>query len=702
MGAALYGAAVAVNLAAVAPSSAATFTVTTATDAALRQAVADANSTTGPDVIEIDPGVSSITLTQGDIEVTETLAIIGPEAGVVIDGNGADRILAVSDPGAALELENLVLQNGATTVNTFVSDPADIRCNDSFGDGGAVCAEGDVTLRATVVRGNRTEGEDANGGGLFVKGNLTVAASRIENNEIIGDDAGGGGVEVLGNASFDNSAVLDNHSRGDNAASGGGIALRGGVLDLINSTVANNSVASGSFADGGGLWTNRATVTLRNSTLANNSVEGAFINRSSFSAFNSTIAGNRIGVSSQLSSGELLFDSTIIADNSDLPTDFPSNGGNLAWTSTPTRSAVDSLFGDAESELDGQNSGNVFSDEPDLLPLGDYGCAVPTGPADFAECVPTMKPAFTSPALDVGAGDNGEQYDQRGSGFARNVGSAVDIGAIEARFAEIVIDPDVTDFGQVVDDVTAGPRTVTLTNRGTTALEVTSVEDPIGNVFARTGDGTCGDSPFTIGVARSCTLEYTFTPVVSGSDTQANFFVLLTVSSNAPEALDDEFRLQGEGLAPNLQFDPDALAFGDVTRGTTSGPREWILSNDGLADLAIESLTLIGADASRFTLASEACSSQMLAPNESCSVEIEFGPDEVRDFAAQLRVQLTDRGSRFRDVTGTGVEQGDAPGPGDEPSPARPVPVGPPWLLLFLALALGCLGARRARRQRAG
>lgn len=48
--------------------------------------------------------------------------------------------------------------------------------------------------------------------------------------------------------------------------------------------------------------------------------------------------------------------------------------------------------------------------------------------------------------------------------------------------------------------------------------------------------------------------------------------------------------------------------------------------------------------------------------------------------------------------SGDVAAQGGAPGPGE----ARPVPVSAPWLLAFLALALGGLGARRAHRERVG
>src|SRR5690242_18049155 len=78
-------------------SGAATITVTTAADSgpgSLRAAVAQANIDSPGDAINFDlPMGSTITLTTGQISITNTMSISGPGASkLTIDGNNSSRI----------------------------------------------------------------------------------------------------------------------------------------------------------------------------------------------------------------------------------------------------------------------------------------------------------------------------------------------------------------------------------------------------------------------------------------------------------------------------------------------------------------------------------------------------------------------------------------------------------------------------------
>src|SRR5438093_640185 len=65
----------------------ATFPVTTLNDAgggSLRQAVLNANATAGADTITFQPGLTGpVTLTSGELLVTDSVTITGPGAGVL-------------------------------------------------------------------------------------------------------------------------------------------------------------------------------------------------------------------------------------------------------------------------------------------------------------------------------------------------------------------------------------------------------------------------------------------------------------------------------------------------------------------------------------------------------------------------------------------------------------------------------------------
>src|SRR5262249_1969395 len=79
----------------------ATFTATNTNDAgagSLRQAILDANADSVADQIVFDPGVNgqTITLSSGDMLISEPLNITGPGSGLLtIDANQTSRIIRV-------------------------------------------------------------------------------------------------------------------------------------------------------------------------------------------------------------------------------------------------------------------------------------------------------------------------------------------------------------------------------------------------------------------------------------------------------------------------------------------------------------------------------------------------------------------------------------------------------------------------------
>src|SRR6185295_7688152 len=85
---------------------AATFTVTNLADSgagSLRQAVLDANAASGPDDVAFAPGLTgTITLTSGEITISDPLTVNGPGLGVLaVSGNDSTRIINVENPSVA-------------------------------------------------------------------------------------------------------------------------------------------------------------------------------------------------------------------------------------------------------------------------------------------------------------------------------------------------------------------------------------------------------------------------------------------------------------------------------------------------------------------------------------------------------------------------------------------------------------------------
>ena len=180
--------------------------VTTATDAALRSAIA-----TGGWVSFTCTGTIGLT---NSITITNNVILDGTGVNLVISGGSSNQIFLVPT-GASLSLTNLVLANGAANSSTYAIPAA----------GGAI---------------------DINGG--------TVSLVNC----------------VLTNNGATNTAVNSSYSVNNaGSALGGAICNNGGTLSLFGCSLSNNSVSS-AFAYGGALYSTNGTVTLVNSLVAGN------------------------------------------------------------------------------------------------------------------------------------------------------------------------------------------------------------------------------------------------------------------------------------------------------------------------------------------------------------------------------------------------------------------------------------------------
>ncbi len=423
-------------------AQAATFTVTTTADSgpgSLRQAVIDANATLGPDTIAFGNTVQgTITLTSGEIQITDALTINGPGASVLaISGNKASRILFATSAmaGKVLTINQLTLKDGKASGDTY---------------GGAVLSQGSLlTVNYCAFSGNSagTRGGaigivgwgQGNTGGVTTVNNSTFTANSSNN---------GGAISTTDPLTVNNSVFTANSSN----SRGGGIDSTGSsggenyaTLIVNNSTFAYNSAVS----FGGAISVSEIkTMTVNNSTVSGNSaIRGGGIGSADvyedsrlhlISVINSTVSGN-----SATTGGGMYFsdrsyrNSTATIANSIV-------AGNTAVTGKEIY-RDDSYQGPIVTfqghNLLGENGANglvnVLPEDSDLVLAGAIGTAI--GPlANNGGPTQTQLPVADSPAID--AGDNalippGVTTDQRGAGFPRIVNTTVDIGAVEAGTA---------------------------------------------------------------------------------------------------------------------------------------------------------------------------------------------------------------------------------------------------------------------------
>lgn len=340
-------------------AQAADYVVSTFADSgpgSLREAVGFANATPGvPDTITFAiPGL--ITLTSGQLTVTDTLTIAGAGARLMtIHGNQAGRIFEVQGNTTNLTLSGMTLTGGNVT-----------------GHGGAIW--------------NSTGG------------NLTLSFMRITQNQA--SDTGGaihdGFQPDVDNSSINFLTISNSEISINRANKAAGIFHGGFELRIDNSTIYNN-IATDSV---GAIHELFGFATIRNSTISDNAA--------------STSVGGILSDNSTIT-----LESTIVANNTD-----PTGTNDINRIGSGVVNATSSLFEEdvnATSVINGTNTANLVGTDPQIVALGDNG-----GPTN------SMRPGPGSPVIGVGSNSQSYAFDQRGEGFLRDAGGAVDIGAIQA------------------------------------------------------------------------------------------------------------------------------------------------------------------------------------------------------------------------------------------------------------------------------
>jgi hypothetical protein len=438
-------------LAGIQPSLAAEFVVSTNADTgagSLRDAVEQANALPGADTILISEGLDAIELDTGQIDITDSLTIIGADEGSVIDGDQSSRIFGVTVSDISVRLERLVLIEGWAEVG----HAAVTECGAETANGGAVCSLSPLEIIDSRIVDNFAISSD--GGGVWIR---TPGSLRIENTTLsfnLASDGNGGAIfAATEGVTLINTRVIQNTATGANndgfTGAGGGIYYDGdggtigdvlGDLTIERSELSGNG-ASGLNGDGGAIWV-QAQTRISNSTLSGNRTTGTVGDGGAiYSAGGNTVltdttitqntssAGGAVEIDDGAGERTLRVEYTVLSGN-----DAPA--GNLLALGGVIVNMIASVFGDSTGEVNGSNAFNEFTNDPGLDPLSDNGCFLVAGvdgpfPVNPAACVQTHAVGLNSPALDRGNPAPVELYDQRGQGFPRITGSRTDIGAFE-------------------------------------------------------------------------------------------------------------------------------------------------------------------------------------------------------------------------------------------------------------------------------
>lgn len=389
-------------------------------------------------IIQIPLMCSKITLS-GHIEIgyfTTNMYIVGqgPSA-TIIDGGSTstpaihDRVFSSAHLGT-LGFSQLTITHG----NPINGNP----------NGGCVYAAiGSVGFNHAVVTGCERSSTDSSspskGGGVFAEGSVSLLDSTVTDN--VADAAPsqtslGGGIYAKKGVNASNSTIARNAAQSGSGgpSRGGGFYAVGGGNSVINrSTISNNYADINSALQIVDSGAGNFTVSITSSTIANNDAqdERTVSTELATTVTNSTVAFNHVNISDSTEPAGLYSTKPIEMDNSIF-------ANNTADAGTPND--VHSTF---PFPLSGSN--NLITSSSDPTPPGTLSSCPRLGHLSsnggLTQTIPLLK---GSPAIDTGAA-NGQTTDQRGTGFARTVGSGTDIGAYERQAG--VVD-DVIFFGQ--------------------------------------------------------------------------------------------------------------------------------------------------------------------------------------------------------------------------------------------------------------
>ena len=345
-------------------------------EGSLRQAVLNANSIAGDDTITFDGGTFTDATVPDVITLTSGHLTINSGSGTTIQGPGADKLTLSADNNSRhFQVQSLATLSGMTLTAG----------NSGTANGGAIHTSASrLTLIGMQISGNTASGA---GGGIYV-------------------ESGSNALSMINCTLSGNSAV--------GTFDGGGIQLNGsGSSTLVNCTISNNTATN----TGGGIRQNGGPLTITNCTITDNT---------------STSGGSGIDASAI---GNLTVANTILAGSKnneskpDTAGSFTSAGGNFIGNSGTATGFTNGA--------DNDQVGNFASFlNPYLAPLANNG-----GPTQ------THRPLEISPVINGGLsanlpvdtydldedGDTAEtlSVDQRGLGYARVNGFAVDIGSVE-------------------------------------------------------------------------------------------------------------------------------------------------------------------------------------------------------------------------------------------------------------------------------
>jgi hypothetical protein len=283
------------------------------------------------------------------------------------------------------------------------------------------------------------------------------------------------------------------------------------------------------------------------------------------------------------------------------------------------------------------------------LTLSNYGTTnltvssiVPTGDFGYSGSCPKIKPGascklkvtFTPSALGARTGT---------LTITDSDASSPQVVAMNGMGSQVNIPvkyPGVT-FSNRVLGTTSGAQSVTMTNTGSTPLQINSVN--VVGAFSQTNN--CGSS---VAAGASCTFKISFSPTTATALVASSYFMGNLVIWDSDVASPQTVRLSGTGTGVSLS--PASLNFGSQSVGTSSSPLPVKLTNSSTKALTFANIAVSG-DFSE----TDDCTSGVAAGG-TCTINVVFTPSTTGTLNGTLTLNDSDIASpQIYNLTGTGT-----------------------------------------------
>ena len=215
------------------------------------------------------------------------------------------------------------------------------------------------------------------------------------------------------------------------------------------------------------------------------------------------------------------------------------------------------------------------------------------------------------------------------------------------------LQPSELQFGTLAVGSTSSVQSVQLSNTGSTGLNLTSIAVTGSNEadfgIATTGANPCPMPNGTVVSGTSCTIGVFFTPHTGGAKSASLSFT--DDASGSPQSVS----LSGTATAPSLQISPASLSFNSQSEGITGPPQVVTITNAGTTPLAINSITVAGANSGDFTETNNCPPS--IGGSLNCVVNVSFKPTATGSRTASLTIADNASGSpQAISLAGTGTQ----------------------------------------------